>query len=490
MASKAAALLDVQNDGDQATQEALSTSQDEARIAQEFMLIRRLRIISVIARTFGILFSLFVIVYVAFFSWQIQSSQRTLGWLAVSVLIGCDALFFIAAFAAAGKHLQRATISLLLAVDVASIWFLYFWSTLLGHKGDPFAFVQLVSLSLTIMLAGVFGNSWLAFATTVLTNVVTLVFGLAYASSELALFLITGILQQWAAATIAIVMAYSYQQALRDLSQAYIRARQLDELKERFITNVNHELRTPVMTVLGYIDYLQRTWQGLSADHLIRSFQKAHEVGEQLMRLIESILDVRRVDESHVENPEPVALETVCAQALQLVDSREAHLEGRAIRIEIPKGLMVWGETTRVQQILTNLLSNAGKYSPPGTPIEVAARVLPGGSTRHRLGQKGEKTTAGQEVVEITVRDHGLGIPPEQRPLLFNRFVRLPRDLASTTTGNGLGLYLCRTLVRAMDGHIWVESTGIAGEGSTFHVHLPRYQPETERGHFAAAFPG
>jgi signal transduction histidine kinase len=75
--------------------------------------------------------------------------------------------------------------------------------------------------------------------------------------------------------------------------------------------------------------------------------------------------------------------------------------------------------------------------------------------------------------VEITVRDWGLGIPPEQIPLLFQRFVRLPRDLASTVIGNGLGLHLCKVCTEAMKGSIWVESSGVEGEGSTFYVRLP-----------------
>ncbi len=76
-------------------------------------------------------------------------------------------------------------------------------------------------------------------------------------------------------------------------------------------------------------------------------------------------------------------------------------------------------------------------------------------------------------MIDIIIRDHGFGIPPEQAPLLFQRFVRLPRDLASTVIGNGLGLYLCRELTEAMGGRIWVESTGVAGEGSTFILRLP-----------------
>ena len=475
MESKASSLLPPTETEDLFAPASRSTEHDEARLAEEFMLTRRMQILSVVARAFFALLSLFLVLYIALFAWRMPPSQRLIGTIAIFVIIGCDALFFISARAAARKHLQAATASLLLGVDVASIWFLFFWTTILGHHGDPFAFVQLLSLAITIMLAGTFGNARLALATTILMNAVTLAFGLLYASSELALFLITGILDEWAIFTIAAVLAASYRQTLRDLSQAYARSRQLEELKERFITNVHHELRTPVMTVLGYLDFLERAWQTLPPEHLARSFQKAREVGTQLMRLIESILDVRRIDETVLEHPEPVELRTACVQALQLVDPREALLEGRDIPIDIPEGLFVWGENTRLQQVLTNLLSNAGKYSPPGTPIEVAATIIAQPPKAHPKGKKG-RAPEQTKLVEITVRDYGSGIPPDQAPLLFNRFVRLPRDLASTIVGNGLGLYLCRSLVTAMRGRIWVESTGIRGEGSTFHILLRLYR--------------
>lgn len=71
------------------------------------------------------------------------------------------------------------------------------------------------------------------------------------------------------------------------------------------------------------------------------------------------------------------------------------------------------------------------------------------------------------------MRDYGLGVPPDQISLLFQRFVRLPRDLASTVSGNGLGLYLCRLLTEAMHGKIWLESTGVEGEGTTVILQLP-----------------
>ena len=452
--------------------QTLSTGSDDAQIAQEFIRTRRLRIISVIGRAFFALLSLFLLCYVLLIVWRLPNAQRVIGWLTAILLLVCDGVFFSVAALAARKHLQAATICLLLGVDITGIGFLYFWSAAWGHQGDSFAYVQFLSLIVAIMLAGLLGNARLALATTLLMNAVTLAFGLAYASSELGLFLSTGVLEEWAVFTISALMASSYQAALRDVSLAYAHTRQLEELKERFITNVHHELRTPVMTVLGYLDFLQRTWQSLPPEQVTKSFQKASEVGGHLMQLIQSILDVRRIDESRVVNPEPVVLRDICNQALQLVDPREAHLADRQINFYIPEGLAVWGEPIRLQQVLTNLLSNAGKYSPPGAPIEVAATTVTHPADETHKEKRGQALKE-RNMVEITVQDYGLGIPPDQVDLLFNRFVRLPRDLASTTVGNGLGLYLCRTLVTAMNGKIWVESTGVSGKGAIFKIQLP-----------------
>lgn len=174
--------------------------------------------------------------------------------------------------------------------------------------------------------------------------------------------------------------------------------------------------------------------------------------------------------------PEQVIVRESIDSAIRLVELEPDHQRDtaveRAIRIEIPEGLTVWADAVRLRQVFTNLLSNAIKYSPSGTPIEVTARALPAGSGRAR-STLSERLSGKTSLVEITIRDYGHGIPPEQVPLLFERFVRLPRDLASNVAGNGLGLYLCRTFTEAMKGRIWVESTGIEGEGAAFHLILP-----------------
>jgi signal transduction histidine kinase len=257
----------------------------------------------------------------------------------------------------------------------------------------------------------------------------------------------------------------------RDLVDARIateRAAQLDELKDQFITSVNHELRTPLMTMVGGWEILVQSGGQVPPERVREINQRSLHAGKQLIRLVNSILDTRRIDqEARDLVPEVVHLATAAQTALTLIDPGEADPTARTIALRIPAALAVWGDPVRVQQILTNLMSNAIKYSPAGTPVLVSAALTPEQTGRLVGGRSGHR------MVEITVQDQGLGIPPAQKDLLFRRFVRLPRDIASTTRGTGLGLYLCRVFVEAMQGSIWVESSGIPGEGATFHVRLP-----------------
>ncbi len=194
---------------------------------------------------------------------------------------------------------------------------------------------------------------------------------------------------------------------------------------------------------------------------------RASRQSRTLINLVQSILDTRRIDQEAGDfTPEVVHLATAAQTALTLIDPGEADPNSRIVALQVPDSLVVWGESVRVQQILTNLISNAIKYSPPDTPVTVRAALV--AEQTGRLSSR-----SGQRMVEIKVQDQGLGIPPQQKDLLFRRFVRLPRDIASTTRGTGLGLYLCRVFAEAMGGSVRVESTGVPGEGSTFYVRLP-----------------
>ncbi len=262
----------------------------------------------------------------------------------------------------------------------------------------------------------------------------------------------------------------------RDLVDARIateRAQQLDALKDQFITSVNHELRTPLMTLYGYLELLSDEDIHTSREKQRDMLGRARQSCGNLVQLVRSILDTRRIeqDASNFE-PEVVPLRPAVEAALSLIDPHEADPAGHQIIVDVTDDLVIWGDSVRMQQVLTNLLSNAIKYSPAGTPITLRAHLV-AERTGRLLGNK----RSGQPMVEITVQDQGLGIPIEQQDLLFRRFVRLPREIASNIHGNGLGLYLCRAYVEAMEGKIWVESTGVEHEGSVFHLRLPQPPP-------------
>jgi signal transduction histidine kinase len=190
----------------------------------------------------------------------------------------------------------------------------------------------------------------------------------------------------------------------------------------------------------------------MSKMQILTLVQAAFTSGLRLRTLLNTILSVRPSD-GMVYTTEQVMLAAVIHTAINVVDVHDEMLV-REIKLHVPADLVLSAEALRVQQIFTNLVSNAVKYSPPGSPIEITA-IVQGTMAR------------------IAVHDHGAGITAEDIPLLFNRFTRLPQHLHSTIIGTGLGLYICRHYAEGMGGRIWVESSGIAGEGCTFFVELP-----------------
>jgi signal transduction histidine kinase len=136
----------------------------------------------------------------------------------------------------------------------------------------------------------------------------------------------------------------------------------------------------------------------------------------------------------------------------------DSHLlQQHPVELDIADSLQVCADPRYVRQVMRNLLTNACKYTPAGTPITISA-------ADHPQGQDG--------LVCVSVRDQGPGIPPEQQERVFERFARLPGAAASAQPGSGLGLAICKQLVEAMGGTIWVESTGRDGEGACFSFTL------------------
>ncbi|MBV9229040.1 MAG: HAMP domain-containing histidine kinase [Chloroflexi bacterium] len=250
------------------------------------------------------------------------------------------------------------------------------------------------------------------------------------------------------------------QQDLRRTNEALKLANEqlcaLNQLRDQFVANVNHELRTPLTQVDGYLELLSE-YQGRIDERTQATFLKhAREGSQELLLLINTILDALRI----TSETEPPHLELVALrQVVQAVCEQfpQQGEQGSRLRVELPASLVVKADQRYLRQILRNLLSNALKYSPPETCVTIGAQMV---------------DHAGSSRVRIWVQDAGPGIPPEEQALLFQKFVRLKRDLSGPVRGTGLGLYLCKQLVEAMNGEIWVESSGNKGEGSCFSFTL------------------
>lgn len=246
-----------------------------------------------------------------------------------------------------------------------------------------------------------------------------------------------------------------YQQ----LQAAHQRLCELDQLKDQFLVTASHELRTPLTSVQGYLELLAEFLDLLPAEQSREFLQKARRSCDELVVLLGNVMDVGRLEVEAGLNPaelERVPVQDMLQSVIHLIEPQVTH-EQREVHVDIPLPLCVQADAERLRQVVLNLSVNALKYSPPQTPITFSARVA------------GDSAS---EVV-ISVTDKGNGIVPQDQTRVFQRFVRLERDMNSPVRGSGLGLYISQRLIEIMGGTIWIESTGIPGEGSSFHIQLP-----------------
>jgi len=256
-------------------------------------------------------------------------------------------------------------------------------------------------------------------------------------------------------AAIAFTNAQVYQQ-LRD---AHRRQQELDQLKDQFMITASHELRTPLTAVQGYLELIAQYDEIIPASQRQEFLQKARRGCDELVLLLGNVMDASRLDiESGIRpaNFEQLPVKEVIQSVIDLIEPQLTQ-EKRELYLNIPAHLLVRADPGRLRQVFLNLSINALKYSSPGTPIAFTAHAI---------------SDVGPAVV-IRVIDKGKGIPPRDQASLFQRFVRLERDMNSTVRGSGLGLYISRRLIEAMNGKIGVESSGIEGAGSAFFIQLP-----------------
>ncbi len=240
-----------------------------------------------------------------------------------------------------------------------------------------------------------------------------------------------------------------------ELRAAYAKLRELDTLKDAFLTTASHELRTPLTIVQGYLELLGEI-QDMEPEMQRTFVNKARRACDELVLLQANIMDASRLEfDAATLKCTATPLKEICTTIVDLFEPLILQ-EQREVEVDIDPDITVWADEIRLKQILRNLVANALRYSPPQTPIRITAEV-----------------EAEQGLVRINVIDRGSGIPPDKREAIFDKFVRLERDLQSTVRGSGLGLYITRQLVEAMKGTITAESSGIKGEGSTFSFTLP-----------------
>jgi PAS domain S-box-containing protein len=227
---------------------------------------------------------------------------------------------------------------------------------------------------------------------------------------------------------------------------------QTEQMKKDFVAMVSHELRSPLTPLKGFLASLLQGTAEDSAEARQEYYRIMLRQADKLERLITDLLDVSQIDSGALlVDASPVELTRLVAE--QTAEIAAQHPKRTVKFIEPDTPILVNADGFRVQQVLANLVSNALKYSPPDSPVEVSV------------------TAVGAEGV-VSVRDRGTGILLSDQNRVFNRFFRVENGSDRRPGGTGLGLYIARQLVEAMSGRLWLVSR--PGEGSTFSFSMQR----------------
>ena len=240
------------------------------------------------------------------------------------------------------------------------------------------------------------------------------------------------------------------QERTADLAKANESLQDLHRQKDAFFAVITHDMRSPLTSMLGFTDLLERS-EGLSGD--VQPFLAAIKRNtETLMEMVTNILDLSKLDSGRMEyEREPVDLAEIVNEVLINI---EGHARRRAITLHdsVERTQRLTGDAEKLRRMVTNLVSNAIKYTREGGQVYVDLRQSDG----H---------------LQLSVRDTGIGIPADQMPYLFERFRRVRRTDGTDAVGTGLGLSIVREFAQAHGGQIEVRSE--EGIGSTFTVTLP-----------------
>ncbi len=233
----------------------------------------------------------------------------------------------------------------------------------------------------------------------------------------------------------------------------------LDQAQSQFVSTVSHELRTPITSIKGFASTLLGQSDKLDNEKKFKYIKIIKDQAERLSRLVEDLLAVTRIENKKLQlTIHPVRLEPILDTIVEVVKSK--HLKAKhEIDVNVAPNLPeVWVDSDRLEQILTNLIDNAIKYSPDADKVEIKVRTT----------QKDN-----EEMVRVNITDFGIGIKKEDLRKVFTKFSRLDSPLTRVTEGTGLGLYISFSLAKLLGGDLSAKSeTG----KTTFSLFLPTKQ--------------
>jgi signal transduction histidine kinase len=230
--------------------------------------------------------------------------------------------------------------------------------------------------------------------------------------------------------------------------------KEMERMKDEMISAVSHEMRTPLTAMLGFTEFLLEN--EIDQDKMQGILQTIHKETERLNELIGNFLDMQRLKgQAGTSCVEMVSVPDLLQQGVKLFTiNRGMH----RVTVDCPPNLPpVRGDSEKLHQVMINLLSNACKYSAPGSAVVVGASLS-------------------EDQVVITVKDEGIGIPAEMRDKVFEKFFRVDNSDRRMVGGTGLGLALVKDIIDAHGGRIWIESR--APKGTCFNISLPVYKAD------------
>jgi two-component system, OmpR family, sensor histidine kinase VicK len=249
----------------------------------------------------------------------------------------------------------------------------------------------------------------------------------------------------------------------------------IERMKDEFISVVSHELRTPLTSLHSALKILVTGRLGVLTNDGQQFLEIADESTERLVRLVNSVLDLQRIESGAVTMEKQACLATELM--IQAVDAMQAMAQQHQITlVNQPLDIQLWVDADYIVQALTNLISNAIKFSAPGDKVWLSVacqnqQPIPAPKGRKSTKSKVSKSSAPSIEILFQVRDEGQGIPANKLETIFERFQQVDSSDSRKKGGTGLGLTICRKIIEQHGGKIWVDST--LGVGSTFSFTLP-----------------